>query len=219
MTCCREAGLQSRQHRPCQADTAWLSQPCRWNCMNAAFMQYEQAGPGPRPGGTGVTGARQDAPAPQTPKPRNTSCVLTHWKPSLIAFRSTLPGRMRAMPGRLGAHAGYAAGWLAAQGGYAVGALAEMTWVLLRPVSLAWYRAASAAASMSVSSRLSPFKAATPTEMVSLMTWPDLFLSSTGMDMAATWARRRSATLSASISRACGSRIANSSPPNRPARS
>src|SRR5215472_3691013 len=32
-------------------------------------------GPGPRPGGTGVTGARQDAPAPQTPKPRNTRWV------------------------------------------------------------------------------------------------------------------------------------------------
>ena len=41
-----------------------------------------------------------------------------------------------------------------------------MTCVLLRPVSLAWYRAASAAASMSVSSRLSPFRAATPTEIV-----------------------------------------------------
>jgi hypothetical protein len=29
-------------------------------------------------------------------------------------------------------------GWLTASGGYTVGALAEMTWVLLRPVSLAW---------------------------------------------------------------------------------
>src|SRR5215475_7622507 len=33
-------------------------------------------GPGPRPGGTGVTGARQDAPAPQTPKPRKTRNAL-----------------------------------------------------------------------------------------------------------------------------------------------
>src|SRR5215813_12669794 len=54
--CCREAGRQSRQHRPCQADTAWLSQPCRWNCMNAAFMLYEQAGRGRGSGPLGGVG-------------------------------------------------------------------------------------------------------------------------------------------------------------------
>jgi len=53
-----------------------MSQPCRWNCMNAAFMLYEQAGRGRGRAGPGVTGARQDAPAPQTPnretaEPRN----------------------------------------------------------------------------------------------------------------------------------------------------
>src|SRR5215470_345616 len=42
---------------------------------------------GPRLGGTGVTGARQDAPAPQTPKPRNTSCVRAHRIRGFMAFR------------------------------------------------------------------------------------------------------------------------------------
>src|SRR5215813_6750120 len=45
-------------------------------------------GPGPRPGGTGVTGARQDAPAPQTPKPRNTR---THWNRGFIEFQLVRP--------------------------------------------------------------------------------------------------------------------------------
>ena len=38
-------------------------------------------------GGTGVTGARQDAPAPQTPKPRNTRCVRTHWIWGFMTFQ------------------------------------------------------------------------------------------------------------------------------------
>src|SRR5215470_5550661 len=52
-----------------------MSQPCRQNCMNAAFMLYGQAVRGRGRAGTGVTGARQDAPAPETPKPRNTRWV------------------------------------------------------------------------------------------------------------------------------------------------
>ena len=56
--------------------------------MNEAFMLYEHAGRGRGRAGPGVTGARRDAPAPQTPKPRNTSCVLTHWNPGFIASGS-----------------------------------------------------------------------------------------------------------------------------------
>src|SRR5262249_15657320 len=46
-------------------------------------------GPGLRPGGTGVTGARRDAPAPQTPKPRNTR---TQWIRGFIAYPRPLAG-------------------------------------------------------------------------------------------------------------------------------
>src|SRR5215470_1264586 len=66
-----------------------MSQPCRGNCMNAAFMLYGRADPGRGRAGPGVTGARQDAPAPQTPKPakpRNTRCALTQWNPGFIAY-------------------------------------------------------------------------------------------------------------------------------------
>ena len=87
------------------------------------------------------------------------------------------------------------------------------TWVLLRPASLAKYSAASAAASRSVTSPPTASRAATPIEMVSRTyaapSW-------TGMDNAATWARNRSAMLSASASSVWGSRTTNSSPPNLP---
>jgi hypothetical protein len=72
---------------------------------------------------------------------------------------------------------------------------------------------------MSVSSRLSPFSEATPTEMVTWTDGPPSGSVPTGTDRAAMCVRSRSAMLSASVSRACGSRMANSSPPNRPARS
>src|SRR5262244_2999400 len=42
-----------------------MSQPCCWNSMNAAFMQYEQADRGPGEAGPGSPGARQHH------KPRN----------------------------------------------------------------------------------------------------------------------------------------------------
>ena len=58
-----------------------------------------------------------------------------------------------------------------------------------------------------------------PTETVRLMRADEVASSSTGMDMAAICARRRSAMLSAFASFVWGSRMANSSPPNRPARS
>src|SRR5262249_62107376 len=51
-------------------------------------------GPGPRPGGTGVTGARQDPPAPQTPRPRNTRCVRTPQVPE-----RRIAARARRRPG------------------------------------------------------------------------------------------------------------------------
>src|SRR5436190_10691691 len=97
------------------------------------------------------------APAPAAERHETPDPVLTQRKPG--SLRSDRGGRRlaRAMR-RRGAMA---------NGAYAVGALAEPTCVLLRPVSLAWYRAASAAASMSVSSWLSPVRAATPTEIVS----------------------------------------------------
>src|ERR1700677_218638 len=50
--------------------------------------------------------------------------------------------------------------------GCAAYVFALITWVRLRPLSLAWYRAESAAAIRSVSSRLTPSRAATPTEIV-----------------------------------------------------
>src|SRR5262249_26172469 len=65
-------------------------------------------GPGPRPGGTGVTAARQDAPAPQTPKPRNREtpenygCAIVRYGPSRCgrydqeARRRSTAGRMRS---------------------------------------------------------------------------------------------------------------------------
>src|SRR5215468_2911188 len=54
--------------RPGQADTAWLSQPCRWNCMNAAFMLYEQADRGR---GRAGPGSPEPARTHQHHKPRN----------------------------------------------------------------------------------------------------------------------------------------------------
>ena len=91
--------------------------------------------------------------------------------------------------------------------------------VWFRPACLARYSAASAAASRSVSSEPIRSSEATPTETVSLMTGPVAASSPTPMVSEAMCVRSRSAMRSAWASRVCGSRIANSSPPNRPARS
>jgi hypothetical protein len=104
--------------------------------------------------------------------------------------------------------------------------------VLFRPSCLARYRAASAAASRVVSSEPTRSSAATPIETVTRThvpagpvslppspSPPPLSLSLTGTDKAAMAVRSRSAMARAWSSRVCGSRTANSSPPNRPARS
>jgi hypothetical protein len=112
--------------------------------------------------------------------------------------------------------------------------------VRFRPSCLARYKAESAAASRVVSSA-APVprrsRATTPIETVTrthgttgaptvslgsspLAESPPIGSSSPiGTDSAAMAARSRSAMASAWSSRVCGSRIANSSPPNRPARS
>src|ERR1700722_3084412 len=62
----------------------------------------------------------------------------------------------------------------------------------LRPLCLAWYRAESAAARRSISSRVSPRAIeVTPMEMVTLTTGPP-GRSSTGTSRASTWERGRS---------------------------
>ena len=85
-----------------------------------------------------------------------------------------------------------------------------------RPDAFARYRAASAAASSSVSSLLDPASsAATPIEAV---TWTRSPVGE-AIGSRAMCARTRSAMRKASVARVCGSSITNSSPPNRPARS